>query len=280
MNQTKHNQQNPLTPSLCVRLNPEKLNHLAEPTKSKASRLDAYLYLLHIAEIATATQESFYGQTSDPEAACFVISITDLAKQCHWSRETVRKFLDQLAVCGLLAKTQVGGRTIVTMTTERDDAKQPSILEKPQTPFEMPDQLYYKIDEWLIGIIDNSELADIIEETVASFDRTNEDAYSQRVTAFQYSLIQQLIPRWFVNAPAVPEVADSYSLECLKHIFSECLSDNWSEWLNFLDKYCPGLNRGSSLVEPSTDPGPIKSARYAYYALFIHLKVDFIYSWH
>jgi len=59
-----------------------------------------------------------------------------------------------------------------------------TISEKPQTTFDMAVLLYYKIDEWLCGIIDDSELAGIIEDAVASFDRSNEDAYSERIIDF------------------------------------------------------------------------------------------------
>lgn len=274
MNKTKNNHQPPLTPALCVRLTPEKLSHLAEPTKSRASRLDAYLYLLHIAEIATSTHESFYGQASSPEVGCFVISITGMAKQCHWSRETVRKFLDQLEGVGMLSKIQVSGRTLITMTVEREDAKHSTILKKPQTTFDMAVLLHYKIDEWLCGIIDDSELAEIIEDAVASFDRSNEDAFSERITEFQYFLIRRLISEWCANPPAIPENANSYSLVCLEHIFSECLSGNWTMWFKLLRGYSTDPN--GRLVENGTTPASIIDARYAFDSLFSHLKVDFI----
>ena len=142
----------------------------------------------------------------------------------------------------------------------------------------MPQQLVVTIDEWLSGIIDESELVDAIEETVASFDRTNEDTYADRVIALQYSLIRQLISRWYVNPPVLPEIADSYSVSCLEHIFSVCLSGNWVEWLKFLANYIPGLNQGYYLADYTTTSVSVKDARYSLYGLFIHLKVDFIIS--
>lgn len=93
MHQNKNNHQIPHTGTLCVRLTPEMLNHLAEPTPFRTSKLDAYLNLLQYAAVATATYESAYGQTVNPEAGQLVISITNLAKRWGWSREAVRKFL-------------------------------------------------------------------------------------------------------------------------------------------------------------------------------------------
>ena len=276
MNKNKNNHRIPHTGTLRVRLTPEMLNHLAEPTTFRASKLDAYLNLLQYAAVATATYESAYGQTVNPEAAQLVISITNLAKRWGWSRETVRKFLDQLETLGMLSKTQVSGRTLIIMTAERDDAKHSTIPKKPQTTFDMAVLLYYKIDEWLCGIIDDSELAGIIEDAVASFDRSNEDAYSERITDFQYLLIRRLISEWCTNPPAIHEVADSYSLVCLEHIFSECLSGNWAMWFKLLRVYCTDPIGKLELVENSTPPISIKDAMYALYGLFIHLKVDFI----
>lgn len=276
MTNDKNNHQIPHTGTWRVRLTPEMLNHLAEPTTFRASKLDAYLNLLHDAAVATATCESAYGQTVNPDAGQLIISITNLAKRWGWSRGDVRKFLDQLETLGMLSKTQVSGRTLITMTAERDDAKHSTIPNKPQTTFDMAVLLFYKIDEWLCGIIDDSELAGIIEDAVASFDRSNEDAYSERLTDFQYLLIRRLISKWYVNSPSITEVADSYSLVCLEHIFSECLSGNWAMWFKLLRVYCTNHNGRLELVENSTTPISIKDAMYALYGLFIHLKVDFI----
>lgn len=191
----KNNHQIPHTGTLCVRLTTVMLNHLAEPTTFRTSKLEAYLNLLHDAAVATAIYESAYGQTVNPEAGQLVISITNLAKRWSWSRGAVRKFLDRLETLGMLSKAQVSGRTLITMTAERDDAKHSTIPKKPQTTFDMAVLVYYKIDEWLCGIIDDSELAEIIEDAVASFDRSNEDAYSKRITDFQYLLIRRLISK-------------------------------------------------------------------------------------
>lgn len=276
MHQNKNNHQILHTGTLCVRLTPEMLNHLAEPTTFRTSKLDAYLNLLHDAAVATAIYESAYGQTVNPEAAQLVISITNLAKQWGRSRGAVRMFLDQLETLGMLSKTQVSGRTLITMTPERDDAKHSTIPEKPQTTFDMAVLLYYKIDEWLCGIIDDSELAGIIEDAVASLDRSNEDAYSERIIDFQYSLIRRLISKWCANPPVIPENADSYSLVCLEHIFSECLSGNWAMWFKLLRAYCTDPNGRLELVENSTTPASMVDAQYALDNLFNHLKVDFI----
>lgn len=278
MIKNKKNHQIPHTEEWSVWLTPEMLNHLTEPTKFKASKLDAYLNLLEDAAVARTTYESAYGQTCSPEAGQLVISITNLAKRWHWSRDTVRKFLNQLEALGMLSKTRIDRRTLVTMTVDCGNAGHSSAYGTTPVPFKMPQQLFVTIDEWLSGILDESELVDAIEDTIASFDRTNEDTYEDRVTALQYSLIRQLISRWYVNAPEIPEVADSDSLGYLKHIFSECLSGNWLEWLKFLVTYIPGLNRGFYLADYTTTPAYVKDARYALYGLFIHLKIDFIIS--
>lgn len=63
---TKNNHQIPHNGEWSVRLTPEMLKHLTEPTKFRASKLDAYLNLLEDAAVAKATYESAYGQTCNP----------------------------------------------------------------------------------------------------------------------------------------------------------------------------------------------------------------------
>ena len=68
--------------------------------------------------MAKATYESVYGKTFSPEASQLVIFITSLAKRWHWSRDTVRKFLNQLEALGMLSKTRIDRRTLVNMTVD------------------------------------------------------------------------------------------------------------------------------------------------------------------
>lgn len=165
MIKNKKNHQIPHTEEWSVWLTPEMLNHLTEPTKFKASKLDAYLNLLEDAAVAKATYESADGQTNSPEAGQLIISITNLAKRWHWSRDTVRKFLDQLEGLGMLSKSRIERRTLVTMTVDCGDAKHSTAYGKTPVPFKMPQHLAVKMDEWLSYIIDESELVNAIEDS-------------------------------------------------------------------------------------------------------------------
>lgn len=57
MMKIKNNHQISHAGTLRVRLTPEMLNHLAEPTTFRTSKLDAYLNLLQDAAVATAIYE-------------------------------------------------------------------------------------------------------------------------------------------------------------------------------------------------------------------------------
>lgn len=276
MTKTKYNRQTPHTRSWHVRLNPEIMDYLAAPTKFGTSRLSAYLYLLHNVAEAPAPYKPMYGQTFSLEAGQLVISITDLADHWNWARETVRKFLDQLEAFGLLSKSQLDRCSLITMTMEWADGGYASVFMMPQAPFNMPEQLSDKMDEWLNGNITDSGLVETLEETVDSFDCTNEDAYSHSVSALQYSLIRQMIGKWHGKEPLLPEIADSYTIDCLGRIISVCLSGNWADWIRLLKSYSPGIPPESASPKASRESTSIIDAKSALDGLFNHLKVDFI----
>lgn len=276
MTKTKYNRQTPHSRLWNVRLTPEILDYLAAPTKFGASRLSAYLFLLHnVAETKTPYKPA-YGQTFNLETGQLVISITDLADRWSWARETVRKFFDQLEVFGLLSKTPLDRCSLVTMSMDWSEAEHTPAFIMPQMPFKVPEPITGNMDEWLNGDICDSELVETIEETLNSFGKKDKAVCSHNISSIQYSLIRQMIGKWYENQPELPETADSYSIECIGRIFSVCLSDNWIDWLRLLKGYSPGLGHESHAVSNSKEPTSITDARSALDGLFNHLKVDFI----
>lgn len=276
MTKTKYNRQMPHSRLWNVRLTPEILDYLAVPTKFGASRLTAYLYLLHNVAETTIPYKPAYGQTFNLETGQLVISITELADRWNWARETVRKFFEQLEVFGLLSKTPLDRCSLVTMTMDWQDAAYAPAFIMPQVPFMMPEPLADKMDEWLDSGITDSELVETIGETLESFDKEDDDAYSHKISSLQYLLIRQMIGKWHNHPAELPETADSYSNECLGRIFNVCLSGNWSNWLQLLKGYSPDLDHESHAVRNSKEPASITDARYALDGFFNHLKVDFI----
>lgn len=276
MTKTKYNRQTPHSRLWNVRLTPEILDYLAAPTKFGASRLTAYLYLLHNVAETTTPYKPAYGQTFNLETGQLVISITDLADRWNWARETVRKFFDQLEVFGLLSKTPLDRCSLVTMTMDRPDAAYAPAFIMPQVPFKVPEPLADKMDEWLDGNITDSELVETIVETLESFDKEDDDAYSHKIISLQYSLIRQMIGKWHNRPAALPGTADSCSIECLGRIFNVYLSGNWSDWLRLLKGYSPGLHHETSVIKAVKESSSITDARSALDGFFNHLKVDFI----
>lgn len=276
MTKTKYNRQTPHSRLWNVRLTPEILDYLAVPTKFGASRLSAYLYLLHnVAETKTPYKPA-YGQTFNLETGQLVISITDLADRWNWARETVRKFFDQLEVFGLLSKTPLDRCSLVTMTMDWPDAAYAPAFIMPQVPFKVPEPLADKLDEWLDGNITDSELVETIVETLESFDKEDDDAYSHKIISLQYSLIRQMIGKWYNRPAELPETADSYSIGCLGRIFNVYLSGNWSDWLRLLKGFSPSLDDETSVIKAVKESSSITDAQSALNAFFNHLKVDFI----
>lgn len=132
------------------------------------------------------------------------------------------------------------------------------------------------MDEWLDGNITDSELVETIVETLESFDKEDNDAYSHKISSLQYLLIRQMIGKWHNHPAELPETADSYSSESLGRIFNVCLSGNWSDWRRLLKDYSLGPDHESHAVRNSKEPASITDARYELNAFFNHLKVDFI----
>ena len=95
------------------------------------------------------------------------------------------------------------------------------------------------MDEWLDGNITDSELVETIVETLESFNKEDDDAYSHKIISLQYSLIRQMIGKWHNRPAELPETADSCSIECLGRIFNVCLFGNWSNWLQPLRATAP-----------------------------------------
>ena len=276
MTKNKYNRQIPHNRTWQVHLTPEIMDYLSVPTKYGASRLRAYLYLLHNVAETTTSYKPMFGQTIDLEAGQLVISITDLADKWNWARETVRKFFDQLETFRLLSKSPLDRCSLVTMSMDWSDAEHTPTFIMPQMPFKVTESLSDKMDEWLNGDIPDYEFVETIEETLDSFDKKDEKAYSHRISSMQYSLIRQMIGKWYENQSELPETADSYSIECLGRIFSVCLSGNWMDWLRLLKGYSPGLSHESRSVKAVKEPSSFSDARAVLDGLFIHLKVDFI----
>lgn len=276
MTKTKYNRQIQHSRTWQVHLTAEIMDYLSVPTKYGASRLSAYLYLLQNVAETTTSYKPMFGQTINLETCQLVISITDLADRWNWARETVRKFFDQLETFGLLSKSQLDRCSLVTMSMDWLDAEHTPAFTMPQMPFKVPEPITNKMDEWLNGDICDSELVETIEETLDSFGKKDENACSHRTSSVQYSLIRQMIGKWYENQPKLPETADSYSIECLGRIFAVCLSGNWMDWLRLLQGYGPGFSHESQPIRAGKEPSSLSDARSVLDGLFIHLKVDFI----
>lgn len=132
------------------------------------------------------------------------------------------------------------------------------------------------MDEWLDGNITDSELVETIVETLESFDKEDDNAYTHKISSLQYLLIRQMIGKWHNHPAELPETADSYSIECLGRIFNVYQSGNWSDWLRLLKGYSPGLDHETSVIKAVKESSSITDAQSALNAFFNHLKVDFI----
>lgn len=216
-----------------------------------------------------------YGRSFDLEAGQIVISITDLAEQWNWARETVRKFLGQLEAFRLLSKKDLDRCSLLTMSMIWLDAGYTSVFSDFIPNFKMPQSLTDKMDEWLNGNITDEELIEEIEDMSVCFNDTDNLVSSYQLTALQYVLIRQLLNQWAYISVEIPLLPDTHSRELLGRLWKEAVSGNWNLWLALLEEYSPGVN--PELAEPKHPDRSIAKAdgRAILDSLFDHLKVDF-----
>ena len=258
-----------------VRLTPEAVEFLVATTKYGASRLKAYLSLLQSAVETTTPYKPAYGRTFNLEAGQLVISITDLAEQWKWARETVRKFFDQLESFKLLTKESLDRCSLITMNIEWLDVGYPSAFSVQYPAFVMPENIPARMDEWLRGDISDEQLLKSISEAVDDFDNTDDYVLSYQIVGLQYSMTRQLIQQWETFNKEIPEVPDKHSRETLFRLFNSYLSGNWVLWLKLLRSYSIGVEPPVTIPGDSKETAFISNGRAILDSLFTHLNIIF-----
>ena len=275
MTKPKFNRPVPHSRPWAVRLTPEILEYLMAPTKYGSSRLGAYVSLLQSTAETATSYKPMYGQTFDLEEGQLVISITDLADQWNWARETVRKFLDQLEAFKLLVKKNLDRCSLLTMTMEWLDAGYKSVIPDVFPDFQMPKSLSDKMDEWLSGDITDAEMAEASAEVASTFENTDAFVLSYQLDALLFSMIRQLVGRWSGNHVELPLLPDASTRELLGSLWNRCLSGNWLMWFSLLKEYSSGASPKPADPKHSKESAAMTDGRAILDSLFNHLKVGF-----
>lgn len=94
------------------------LDFLRPKTEGKFSKLDAYCFLLDkaVAEADNPQMQDVHKDSNNKwTLKPFEVTVTDLAKTWNWHRATTRKFLNELAVMGMLKKEALQKSCIIQM---------------------------------------------------------------------------------------------------------------------------------------------------------------------
>ena len=94
------------------------LDFLRPRTEGKFSKLDAYCFLLDkaVAESDNPQMQDVHKDSDNKRTLKpFEVTVTDLAKIWNWHRATTRKFLNELAVMGMLKKEALQKSCIIEM---------------------------------------------------------------------------------------------------------------------------------------------------------------------
>ena len=94
------------------------LDFLRPRTEGKFSKLDAYCFLLDkaVAESDNPQMQDVHKDSNNKwTLKPFEVTVTDLAKIWNWHRATTRKFLNELAVMGMLKKEALQKSCIIEM---------------------------------------------------------------------------------------------------------------------------------------------------------------------
>lgn len=256
-----------------VELNIDHLKFLCTPTKQGASRLASYMDLLASVAETDTFHQPLYGQPISLEAGQVVISITDLSDRWKWARETVRKYLDQLADFNLLTKQQLDRCSLITMKMTWEDASLIHGILDPAARFLIPKQLNDNITKWMNEELSKEKVLGSIEDFLLSEEINGATHLPYLSSVIQYETIRQLI-RICLNQDAdVPAKMDAYSENLISRVFNDCLSGKWEEWLQFIDDakrvklFYPSVYQDSRDVSSNTD------CRDIFVSLLNHLNV-------
>ena len=260
-----------------VEINHDHLKFLCIPVKQGASRLAAYMNLLASVAETTTSFQPLYGQPISLEAGQVVISITDLSDRWKWARETVRKFLDQLADFNLLTKVQLDRCSLITMKMTWEDAELTQGILDPSSRFLIPQQLYDNIAKWMEDEISKESLLASIEDFLLAEEINGATHLPYLSSAIQYETIRQLVRILTSEKAVVADKMDSYSENLISRIFNGCLSGKWEEWLDFIQDakqtklFYPFISTDSEAPGASTS---YTDCRDIFVSLLNHLNVE------
>lgn len=229
-----------------VELTPQQIKFLCTPMKQGASRLAAYFSLLTGVVETTTSYQPLYGQAFNLEEGQTVISITDLSERWKWARETVRKFLDQLADFGLLTKEQLDRCSLITMKMNWEDAALTRGIQESNVCSLITQQLRDNISLWMNDALSTESLLEEIEDFLLTEEINGCPHMPLLSTAIQYETVRQLLHSTDSVETTVPKTMDAFSAELVSRIFNECLCGNWEEWLRFIS-----TARRTELFHPS-----------------------------
>lgn len=256
-----------------VQLTNEQMIYLCAPMKRGESRMGAYLQLLKCAADTPRYFRPAFGQPIRMAEGELVIHVTDLAARWQWSRDTVRKFIDQLEWFGLLTRTSLDRCALLRMTMTWPD----DIPPFDSIPFiwhkDLPQELIDQFDAWLCDELSDGELL----RSIGDFLGSSPDADGQESPflggAIQFEMIRRLFRMVLAPEIELPSELDVYVFRYLRRIFDWCLAGSWEEWLAFI-REAKRLNllapRGSELGDAS--PTFIKCQDH-FISLLIYLRV-------
>lgn len=256
-----------------VELNIDHLKFLCTPTKQGASRLASYMDLLASVAETDTFHQPLYGQPISLEAGQVVISITDLSDRWKWARETVRKYLDQLADFNLLTKVQLDRCSLITMTMTWEDVELTHGILDPSARFLIPKHLYDNIAKWIKEEMSKEELLASIEDFLLSEEIKGNSLMPYLATAIQYETIRQVVRITTLTETNVPTRMDAYSENLISRIFNDCLSGKWEEWLQFIEDAKRVKLFYPSVSEDSRDMSSYTVCRDIFVSLLNHLNV-------
>lgn len=256
-----------------VQLNKYQLMYLCAPMKRGESRMSAYLQLLASAADIPRRYRPAFGQPIRLTEGELVIHVTDLAARWQWSRDTVRKFIDQLEEFGLLSRTPLDRCALLRMRmTWLDDT--PPFDPIPSIWYtDLPQELIDQFDAWLSDELSDGEMLRAIGEFLDSEQGADEAESPYLGGGVQFEMMKRLLHTIVAPETELPSELDVYVFRHLRRIFDECLAGSWEEWLAFI-REAKRLNllapRGSELADAS--PTFIK-CQDQFVSLLIYLRV-------
>ena len=215
------------------------LDFLRPRTEGKFSKLDAYCFLLDkaVAESDNPQMQDVHKESNNKwTLKPFEVTVTDLAKTWNWHRATTRKFLNELAVMGMLKKEALQKNCIIEMCVSAGNTYGDDVLSA--------DNISTQIAALISGKIPLDKAAFLFGQLTACNDSSisgRQTDVDGAVRNIPYGIIHHML-LWQLHGLPTGHHADNVVIPILHELYTIHHEGEWSTLLERLTDFSAVLH--------------------------------------